>query len=105
MLVEVNNPFIFLKRETKKNLGIHLFFQATNIQSVLCVGNHDPVDEVRKLRSWERNWRPGTVLGFVDKETEAQEFSDLPKSHSEFVEDLGLELVSQCSFYDKMLPP
>ena len=57
------------------------------------------------MRSWERNWRPRTVLGFVDKETEAQEFSDLPKSHSEFVEDLGLELVSQCSFYDKMLPP
>ena len=63
------------------------------------------MDEVRKLQSWERNWRPGTVFGFVDKETEAQEFNDLPKSHNELVEDLSLELVSQCSFYDKMLPP
>ena len=63
------------------------------------------MDEVRKLRSWERNWRPATVFGFVDKETEAQEFNDLPKSHNELVEDLSLELVSQCSFYDKMLPP
>ena len=41
----------------------------------------------------------------MDKETEAKEFSDFPKSHGEFVVDLGLELVSQRSFYDKTLPP
>lgn len=64
MLKEFNNPFIFLKGEIGENLGIHLFLQATNIQSVLCAGRHVPAEEVRELQSYDRDWRSGTSPWF-----------------------------------------